>query len=328
MRRFFLPVLAAILLLGTSASGDKRCEDKSSPVSDTTETATDSILKFWLKGQVVDCNKPFHATLWCWISETELDTIRELNSFLWDSKAYSPAETIYANALNDPKQKENPYAKLLSSGDFQRKKSAWPCYWTSYPKEARTVIGTRDQLVQVQLEDSAWILVFRPDQKTAKAFSVFDLKGNPVSFPEFEKNKNRLAAVFIYGNLKTEKSAKKIPYRSFILCNERMIRSWHHGVPGVQNQVAKDMNYLMLLYAWAEAHPEKTSLNASRKFPSCWNGLPEGAGVKDYYVAAKTDMANEKMHIASELKMSIDFIRSNWRSQVKPAENFPSRGLR
>lgn len=340
MRRLIIPAILLLIFLTSAFSGDS--VNAQSPVSssDTLDTSTDSILKYWLRERAVSNEKPFHKTFWCWLGTKELDTVAQLHSLLWDFKPHDKSEILYSLWLQDHSQDQNPYVKILRSSSFLRTQSAWPNYWASVQDRTEPQLGNMNQLVQVELEDSSLIAVFFPQEKGEKTIRVFDLSGNPVSLPEFEKNQTRLAAVFIAGKItggiqntnenQLKKTEKKQPYpfRTFVLCNEKMIRSWHHAVPGMQHQQALDMNYLMLLYAWTEAHPEKSRIRNPKKFPACWNALSAKSPIMEYYSSTQKSLRPGETNMQTEMRSAIDYLRSAWKNQVKPMERFPSKGMR
>lgn len=327
MRKIFFCCIPLLLLLGAAAPSGKNAGGPLS-FADSADTSTDSILKFWLRSQAVNNTLPVHKTFWLWTSASDLDSIAKYDALLWNFTGADRQQLVYSLLLNDGHYRDHPCARILLGSDYLRYRSAWTSYWAVCPSADTTQTRKRDQLVQVNLDDSALIVVFRSGAKEKNPFSVYDLNGRMLSWPEAEKRSGHFAAVFVTGNIAFagDKTAKrrKMPFRYFILCNEKMIRSWHHGVPGVQQQVAKDMNYLMLLHAWAEAYPQKSVLKPARSFPAAWNGTGPRMPVAEYYRAAQPESANREKNIQPEIRATIDFLRAAWRNQVKPVEKFPA----
>lgn len=337
MRKLIFPAMLLLIVMVSAFSGNSVNVKSAVSVSDTVDTSTDSILKFWLRERAVSNENPFQKTLWVWLGTNELDTIAKLKSLLWDFEPHDKSEILYQLWLQDHSQDQNPYVKMLRSSDYLRVQSAWPNYWASYQERTEPQLGNMNQLAEVILEDSSLIAVFFPQEKGEKTIRVFDLSGNAVSLPEFEKQQTRLAAVFIAGkvtggnksaNEKKSKKKEPYPFRTIILCNEKMIRSWHHAVPGMQHQQALDMNYLMLLYAWSEAHPEKAQIKNPKKFPACWNALSKNASIAELFIASQKQLSPGETNMQTEMRSAIDYLRNAWKNQVKPMERFPSKGMR
>lgn len=339
MRRILLPGLL-MFLLALVAGSPAYSEKLHAVSSDSTETSTDSILRFWLKTQGVDDEKPFGNTFYFWTTAEELAASQKENTLLRRFDAGTLLLNLYRKNINDPCRDNHPLAKLLRGSDYSRVQDAWPCYW---PALAENYEYRGDQLVKVVLEDSALVIVFHPD-RTENAWQVFDMKGTPVSLPEALEAQSRIALVYFESEKKVqvnipvnqvdlmpgEKHSRKMKisgYRSFILCNERMIKSWHHAVPGMQNQVNKDLSYLLLLHAWFGSNsshmlqPGKNGKNAQAAWKSEEALSPAQACMQTYrYSTIAADTA--------ATKSIVDELRRCWPLQKNPIEKFPSRGIR
>lgn len=289
--------------------------------TDPPETATDSILKFWLGKQSVNSDSPFPNTLWFWTNWQELDSIDQQKTLLRTAIPQTRADKVCDQHLFDKKWDSHPVAGWLRSGALQRRRDAWPCYWAIIPAAPVDSFAPPNQLVQVVLEDSALVVVFRPDEKNA--FQVFDMQGKIMPLPEAEKSRSRIAMIFLQSG-----STSAGIFRSFYLCNEKMIRSWHHGVPGVQDKVAMDINYMMLLYAWLEAHREKAVLPGQPEAPLFWTGNPGKMSIAQLIGSTRRTAQREKEDLLHYTKTAIDHIRQSWRLQLHPMERYPSRGVR
>lgn len=339
MHRILLPGLL-LFLLALAAGPPAYSEKPRAVCSDSTDASTDSILRFWLKTQRIDDGKSFGTTFYFWTNAEELAASEKEKTLLRRFDAGTFLQSFYRQNINDPRWDNHPLAKLLRESDYSRIRDAWPCYWSI---GAENYQYTGDQLVKVVLEDSALVVVFHPGLKE-NAWQVFDMKSRPVSLPEALKAQSRIALVYFESEKKAqvnipvnqvdfmpgEKHSRKMKisgYRSFILCNEKMIKSWHHAVPGMQNQVNKDLSYLLLLHAWFgsnAAHmlqPGKNGKNVKAAWKSEEALSPAQACLQTYrYSTLAADT------IAT--KTIIDELRRCWPLQKNPIEKFPSRGIR
>jgi hypothetical protein len=336
MRRLLLPVLLLLLLVqGTNFRG---WPGRIEPVrGDSSASSTDSILRYWLRTQSVSSSPPFPKTYWFWISESELDTIRQQQALLWTHQSSGSSATLYEMLLEQEVFNDNPYAKMLRGSEFSRKKGAWPCYWSTIIPGADTSGAVRNQLVKVVLEDSSYIVLLRDFSDQDRGLSVYDMKGNLVSLPEVEKHSNRIAGVFLTGNVFcfrdknppfSRRRKNPAPFRYFVLVNESMIKSWHHGVPGMQDQLAKDMNYLMLLHAWSAEYPARAFVKPVHAVPPEWISVNGRMPMSSYYFSTRCDVSMDGESIEASTHDVIEHIRAAWKAQGKPVEKFPSRGIR
>jgi hypothetical protein len=321
MRQVAVPLVLLCSFLLCFCGNEKKAVAASREVKpDEPETATDSILKFWLGKQAVNSDFPFPNTLWFWTNWQELDSIDQQKTLLRTAVPKTPAEKICDQFLFDKKWDAHPVAGWLRSGALQRRRDAWPCYWAIIPAAPVDSFAPPNQLVQVVLEDSALVVVFRPEGR--EAFNVFDMQGKLVPLPEAEKSRSRIAMIFL------QSETAQGSFRSFYLCNEKMIRSWHHGVPGVQDKVAMDINYMMLLYAWQEAHREKAILPGQSVAPRYWTGNPRKMSIAELIGSTQRTAQRDPEDLFYYTKTSIDHIRQSWRLQLHPMERYPSRGAR
>lgn len=308
------------------------------PVNDPEEipTATDSILRLWLSPQVVNNQKPVSNTFYVWITSDELDSVVSQKRLLRTSAPSNHIEELYWQKLLGTIKYNELISNHLRSGDKQRIREAWPNYWStlseSYPQ------SSQNQLVKVVLMDSALIIVFNPDNRKAR-WSVRDLDGNLISINAALQRKRHIAAVFFSGknndawsNTNTVNSItptyikRKEYYRSFILCNEEMIKSWHHAVPGVQAQILNDLNYLLLLNAYlGEGSHQQGQGN-------------KGINVRDSWVKPIDKMRVSQMFFATQrlawqggvpatqqsITNIINILRERWPNQSKPVERYPA----
>lgn len=338
MKRIFVfPVLLLVLLVSFRAPL-KITKGKDKPL-----TSTDSILQNWLsKGCVVSSLKPVKNRFYFWTTVEELDSVVSQKRLLRTSAPEEQLHYYYWNALFDSKGKRDEMRSHLQSGDRQRVRMAWPCYWSmlseTYPQSPQT------QLVEVILMDSSLIVSYYPDDKK-NTWEIYDLKGKRLSMTEALKRKRHIAAVFVESDAITKsqsfpmqgmyaghiyENGSKCHYRTFVLCNENMIKSWHHAVPGVQAMMLNEISYIMLLHSFA-ADGNKALYNAKSK--KYW--------LKSWYGNTR-DMRTDQMYFATQryarscgsglsepvMKQILDVLRDRVKAQVKPVEKFPAADLK
>jgi hypothetical protein len=298
--------------------------------TDTSHAATDSILRSWLSNYTVDDAIPIGTTFYFWTSVAELDSVKESHMLLRKYSANDFLEHEYRLDLLNKKWDDHPIARILRGSDFSRVQNAWPCYWSMI---AEYYEGDKNQLVKVELEDSALIAVFHPDRKK-NSWAVYDMKGRSIGLPEVEKRKNQVAAIYFSAVYKDDRSRRirpqrlKYPWRSFFLCNESMIRSWHHAVPGMQDRINKDAGYLLLLHAWFQANPATHELTAGRKgkrTARVWDHRSYASPAEYLMQTFRFSRINADHRTTATI---IDMLRARWPLQVNPVERFPSRGMR
>ena len=300
--------------------------------SKDTLTATDSILQFWLKPDGVDDDKPIARTFYFWTSVAELDSVSQQHALLrsqYNQDCFIADHADYRKKLEDKKWNKNPVANLLREGQFGRMRSSWPCYWSELICDTSDHLQT--QLVKVELEDSALLVVFRPQNKIP--WEVFDLNGRLIPESEFEKRQDQVAAVYYSDHVNIKVGGFKLDYfeRTFFLCNEKIIRVWHHDVPGMQKRIMDDIKYLLLLDAYFGSDAKKTLAPGEngKNVVGCWNGEPKDFSIAQYYfrtqLFADTDKPEAFPFAIDEI---IGTLRFRFPRQVNPMENFPSKGIR
>ena len=340
-QKFFIRLSAwgfGFLLFGVSSGNAKHF---SFSKTDTTHAATDSILKNWLRTQGVDDDKPVAKTLWLWTSSAELDSVEQQHSLLRTFDKKNLAQQFFSGEISKPKWKNNPLAQMLKGSQYSRTLSAWPCLWTEDDYFSNPSLN---QLVKVELEDSALIAVFHPRRKT-DCWLVYDFNGNLIPLPEALSRKQQIAVVYYSCEIKID-FPQSIPfkpkklktyydYRTFILCNEKMIKSWHHDVPGMQQEVANQLQYLLLLNAYFGADTLHAD-SKNQKKPDAkriWSGSDATFSIAELFLRTSTHSGMYGVPVypndnLKTVKYIIDAVRSRWKNQTHPIERYPSRGLR
>lgn len=295
-------------------------------------SSTDSILRLWLAPQTVNSTKPIANTFYFWTSVNELDSVEQQKRLLRTTKQDDVAVDVYQyNLLVTQSKGGDAMADHLFSGERQRVRSAWPCYWSMLDEPSMNPGHT--QLVQVVLKDSSLIVVFSPGEKKDARWTVFDLKGNTIPVGKALERKQHIAAVFfdvkntlIYAGPRAYKVREYC--RSFILCNEQMIKSWHHGVPGMQAKIINDLDYLLLLHGYFNEGWMLPSQGKKGKIArASWTMSTTDMKMNNFFFATQRFAWMSGVDANSDAtKKIIDLLRERWPQQKNPVEKFPGAG--
>lgn len=333
MRFFFLPVLFSVFLIDAGKGSG------SSPVdlADTSKTATDSILHFWLDKQVVENNHPTFNSLWLLLSPAELDSIESSKSLFRKFPFGSFTTMNYFTNINHSRYDKQPIAQILRSSNNLRLHNAWPSYW-SLLNEFQYPYPNGNQLIQVFLEDSALIVSFSPKEKNP--FQVFDVKGNPVSLPDALKRESQIAVVYINEHVKgtyiteiekvkTREVNVNMHCRSFFVFNEKMIKHWQHATPSMQHGILKDIDYLLLLEAWMKENAQRPALAGKhgKNIVTAWNKPNRERSIQEK-IFSTWRYSDETNLDVNYIQSTLKSVREIWPLQKNPKEKFPSRGIR
>lgn len=303
-----------------------------SPFVRAQTSSTDSILRFWLAPQTVNSTAPVARTFYFWISPQELDSVVQQNRLLRTSGQNNMFEERYLEELFSLPQdgEEDAMSAHLRSGDRVRVRNAWPNYWSTLTEGGAP---ESNQLVQVVLMDSSLIVAFDTDAKKKNRWTVFDLKGNLIPMETAMVRKHHIAAVFINGKYKTVMQAGTRPvrymeyYRTFILCNEKMIKSWHHAVPGLQQKILNDLDYLLLLHSYfSEGWRTAAQGKRGKIARAAWVKPVSQMKMGDYFFATQRFAWMSGPHAdANSTRNIIDVLRERWPLQKNMMERFPGR---
>lgn len=198
-------------------------------------------------------NRFGRTVFYSWTTQQQIDTLRKGAPFLLKSQSDEGAVSLYDVSLQDKKYSNNPLAALLRNPAFARKRYAWSNPWATCDALSPEYYG--DQLIEIILEDSAYICGFFPGEK--EPFRVMCADGKPVSVQEAVKHPDRIGAVYHvnsmnkrpFGKVKYDGTrwmpGKRFtryyePFREYIIVNERMVRQWSYGTPGIVDRMAKD----------------------------------------------------------------------------------------
>ncbi len=305
--------------------------DRAEPRGDNEESpsATDSILRFWLTPQIVNNNQPVANTFYFWTTQGELDSAVRQNQLLRTTEVWSPLGRNYWADMSETETNPEPIAIHLRSGERQRVRFAWPNYWGILTEEEQE--SGIDQLVKVVLMDSALIVAFDPQHRKT-CWTIFDLHGQVVPMDKAMERTRHIAAVFIAGSTPVKFTAPRREryrdsYRTFALCNESMIKSWHHAVPGMQDRIIQDLDYLLLLNAYLDETGHR--LSQGKRGANCIATWVKPAGemrVSELFFA--TQCWAGALHYPADSRPTtkvINVLRDYWPKQVKPCERYPGK---
>ncbi|CAN5801929.1 hypothetical protein BH11BAC7_BH11BAC7_29690 [soil metagenome] len=318
MWRLIIP----FILLRVIFFGQDRIIAPSKVASTDSISTTDSILHSWLGKQVVENNQPRFKSLWLFVSVQELDSIRESKSLLRSFTYATISQQYYYTTLTDKKFDKQPLAGILRSSEKLRLKDAWTSYWPVVNEDQ-----PGNQLVQVFMDDSALVIAFHPDEKIP--FSVYDLAGNSLTLPQAIQRERHIAVVFLSGKMKSADGKAGVYRRSFYIINEKMIRHWQHATPVMQDGILKDLNYLLLLEAWAKETPGHIAKSGKKgkNILRAWNASPQKMSIGQKVFACRRN-AEAIDFTEKKARETIAAIRKLWPLQVKPMEKFPFKGIR
>lgn len=293
-------------------------------------SATDSILRFWLAPQTVNSEVPVSKTFYFWTSAQELDSVLSQKQLLRTVAHNDLSDWYLMELVTKGVNKNEELAQHLFSGQRQRTRTAWPNYWATLTESKWDSLN--DQLVQVVLMDSALIVKFSPDRNEKHRWKIFDLKGNSIAMSEALARKRHIAAVFIEGRRNVTYAAPrplhiKDHYRTFILCNQDMIKSWHHGVPGMQDQIVQDLDYLLLLNSYFSEGWTLSSQGKKGKVAyASWSMPVSSMKMNNYFFATQRYCWMSGVDANTDAtKQIIDLLRKRWPLQKNPCERFPGK---
>ncbi|GAB4142071.1 MAG: hypothetical protein Fur0041_17230 [Bacteroidia bacterium] len=311
-------------------------------VKDDSLTATDSILIRWLSRTAVDANPPAFKNFYLWLEPQELDSVLKENKLLRNAKAQTTMEAVYENIIFSKSYDRHPVAQQLRKSSSLFKREAWTSCWTGLTEVHDN--DPRTQLVMVELEDSAWIACVNTSAK--QAWKVYDIKGNLIPENEVIKYPSRIASVCFVETLSGKKASaieekrrlkllasfggnQHVVLRSFILCNESMIRNWKHAVPGVQEHILNEIKYLLLLNAYWQNDPSKQVPQGKEgKYAlKQWNAVKRSNNISALFYSNLRITGNGGVNAEYFwAKRCVDMLRFRWMQQNNPADKYPSKG--
>jgi len=340
---FFLFIFSLLAIPGAARSDNHTCirfidihrarqSERAVTVASGEElpSSTDSILRLWLSPQIVNNCKPAVSTFYFWTSMQELDSVIGQQRLLRTNSPEDPLADLYLQCIEENTLESQEMANHLFSGERQRIHTAWPSYWSTLTESDQP--REQDQLVKVVLMDSSLIVAFSPDERKGNRWAVYDLGGNVIPLNKALERKRHIAAVFFSGkNSRTYAGPRRYVqseyYRTFVLCNENMIRSWHHAVPGMQAKIIQDLDYLLLMNSYFSEGWLLPSQGKRGKIARASWTMPESKmKMNNYFFATQRFAWMTGVDACSEAtRKIIDSLRERWPRQVKPCERYPGK---
>ncbi|TND09248.1 MAG: hypothetical protein FD123_1651 [Bacteroidetes bacterium] len=245
---------SALIFLSVAFSpGENRASFSTLPAKDDS-LISEAELSALFSGDGTDHGHFARKTFYSWTSKEQVDELRSGGTLLRKSKADDGAISVYDAALLEHRFDKSPVAQLLRGPSFAKKRYAWCNPWATVETFSNEDYG--DHLLEIVLEDSAYVVGFFPGEK--EPFRVFEAGGKPVPVAEALKHPERWAAVYHvnetpkrgWGKAKHDgtrlwpgkRFSKQVtPFREYVIINERMIRQWSYATPVLKEVLAQDV---------------------------------------------------------------------------------------
>jgi len=204
----------------------------------------------------------FKKTFYTWTTVEQISELREKPTLLTKSKSETKGYSLFDISLRDSSLADNPYAQLLQEEQFAKKRFAWTNAWATIMGWKGETYG--NQLVKIVLNDSSIIGMFKvhsyyEDDHTVLSF--YNLHGDTSTQDYVFQNKHRIAAIY-HSNYsmgdrniwqskgtysrkgKNIQVTSKIPFREFVIINEKMIQSWEYGTSSILQELQDEIALL------------------------------------------------------------------------------------
>jgi hypothetical protein len=214
---------------------------------------------------LIDSLKPFAVynddfvrdTFYTWTSTKQIKGLQSSKILLSKSKSETKGYTLFDVSIRDSTLNGNPFAEMLKSAQFEKKRFAWINGWA-------TVMGWKDenygdQLIRIVLKRDAIIGYFNKN-KSGNKFQFFDLNKKNLSSEYVLQNKNRVAVIYHVNTKKgvrtehrgtfqrkNQERETNIDFREYVIVNESMIQEWSSGTKEIENEMKAEINLLKRL---------------------------------------------------------------------------------
>jgi hypothetical protein len=173
------------------------------------------------------------------------------------SKSETKGYTLFDIAIRDSSLNGNPFAEMLKTSQFEKKRFAWINGWA-------TVMGWKDenygdQLIRIVLKRDAIVGCFNKN-KSGNKFQFFDLNKKSLSSEYVLQNKNKVAVIYHVNTKKGVRTEHRgtyqrkdqeretnIDFREYVIVNESMIQEWSSGTKEIKNEIKAEINLLKRL---------------------------------------------------------------------------------
>jgi|GEM_PF-4885746 len=241
-------------------------------------------------------------TLYTWTDSAQVAQLRAGMPLLLKKRSDEGELSLYDVELLRPKYDEYPAAKLLRNPSFERKRYAWCNPWATLSLFSRENYG--DRLLEIVLEDSAYICGFFPGEK--QPFAVRRADNSPVPVHEALEHPERWAAVYHvnvtnrrpwgvrkYEGTRTLRGKRFTrsydSFREYVIINERMVKRWSYATPGVIDRLAQDLYKFSLLEKYFRQGEEARYFNMGyngKAATQTWKGPAPARKMPDFFWAS------------------------------------------
>lgn len=284
-------------------------------------------------------------TFYTWTSPRQIDSLRKGAPLMLKEGVSAQGEySLYDAELRDPKYDRNPVAQLLRNPAFKRERFAWTNPWATLSDFSGEYYG--DQLIEIVLEDSAYICGFFPGSKTL--FKVFTVKGEPVPLSIALKHPERWAAVYHVNKtnqrawgMRKYKGTRTLrgkrftsyyePFREYVLINERLVKMWDYSGPGAQGRLFKDIAKFAALLppgtARSGSDPDFDSGYRGEEATKRWKKQHASTGWEDDFWSSSAFAVSAGLDLYN-LKSIQDTLKQRIEAQHAHMVQFPSKKYR
>lgn len=281
MRFLRLLLLFSVCLVFLSAN-PRPGSNVAPPVADS--LVSDAELRALFAGDGVDHNDFARKVFYSWTTGDQVELLEKDALLLFKKKADDGAKSVYDVTLADHRFDRSPAAQILRLPAFERKRYAWVNPWATLNMFAGEDYGL--ELLEIEVEDSAYVIGFFPREK--EQFRVFEANGKFVPMAEALKHPGRWAVVFhenqtlVSGWGKTKHSGTRfmpgkkftrqlLPFREYIIINERLVKKWSHATPALRDKLAHEMLKFRRLELYLQQHGD-TAKGEPMQFDPGYNG--------------------------------------------------------
>jgi len=243
----------------------------------------------------------FRNTFYTWTTEEQIKELRENKTLLTKSKSRKKGYSLFDISYRSPSSVNDPLIQLLQEEQFEKKRFAWTSGWA-------TVMGWEgekygDQLIKIVINDSAIIGKFEAYNYNEPVI-FFDMDGKKLSTGYVLEHKNRIAVVyhlnmvkgrrkvwwytfpngtFAKAKMKEKRIVDDVPFREFVILNEKMIKSWSYGTSEIKKEIESEIALLNQFKLDKDARQESNTT-----IQSVWSYLNAGdtVNIKKYYALA------------------------------------------
>lgn len=203
-------------------------------------------------------NDFIRSIFYTWTTKEQIGELARNKVLLTKSRSETKGYSIFDISLRDSSLQGNPLARMLQEERFAKKRFAWTNSWA-------TVMGWEGEtyghhLIRIVLSDSAIIGRFDRSE-SEEPLTFFDMQGRKLAFDVVLLNSHRVGAIYhvnhfigsrtewkragtYYQRGKWENPDAEVPFREYVIVNERMIKDWSYGTSGTENRLLTDLEML------------------------------------------------------------------------------------